>query len=279
MSSAAAVALVTGGNKGIGFHMVKQLATARPKWTVLLGSRDVERGEKAVKETGLSNVKFQKIIVDDKAQLASEAESIKKDHGEKSIAVLMANAGWAAKGDAFDASIVDETFKTNYYGLLHTIDTFLPLMADGGRIVVTSSASSVSAMRGMSPELREKFLKPDLSIDALTSLLSQFRSAVAAGTWEKDGWPKSAYGMSKVGASCATRVLSKTLPRGIKINCGCPGWCRTDMAGDKAPRSAEDGAHTLTHIAMLPEDDNTSGEFWEDKHVSSITREKKEWTA
>jgi len=44
------VAVVTGANKGIGLHIVKQLATARPKWTVLLGSRDTARGEQAVKE-------------------------------------------------------------------------------------------------------------------------------------------------------------------------------------------------------------------------------------
>ncbi len=47
------------------------------------------------------------------------------------------------------------------------------------------------------------------------------------------------------------------------------------MAGDKAPRSAEEGAETLSYIGLLPDDDKTTGEFWEDKKISSLTRPKK----
>jgi len=69
-------------------------------------------------QINLPNVKAQKIVVDDKSQLASEAEAIRKTYGDKSIAVLMANAGWAAKGDSFDEKIIDQTLAPNYYGLL-----------------------------------------------------------------------------------------------------------------------------------------------------------------
>jgi carbonyl reductase 1 len=208
----------------IGWWIVKQLAEARPNWTILLGSRDDQRGHKAVNELGLSNVKPIRLVVDDVKQMQEAAAEVKSTYGNHPLQILMANAGWAKKGDAFDVDVVDETFRTNYYGLMDTINTFLPLMADKGRIVITSSASSVSALHSMAPELREKFLSPDLTVDGLTALLQQFRSDVANGSYQQKGWPKTAYGMSKVGASCLTRVLAKSLPRGITINCGCPGW-------------------------------------------------------
>jgi len=275
MSAARQVALVTGANQGIGFHIVRLLATARPQWTVLLGSRDQAKGEAAVKEMKLPNVEAQQIDVDSKESITKAADAVKNKFGAQSLALLVCNAGRAWKGDAFDAEVVDGTYKTNYYGLLDTINTFLPLIPEKGRIVVTSSMSSVSALGKMSPELRQEFLKEDLSIAQLTALLQRFRDAVADGTWEAKGWPKSAYGMSKVGASVSTRVLAKTMPRGITINCGCPGWCRTSMAGDKAPRSAEEGAEDMVHICLRDEKDDTNGAFWEEKKVSSLTRPAK----
>lgn len=51
-----------------------------------------------------------------------------------------------------------------------------------------------------------------------------------------------------------------------------PGWCRTDMAGSSAPRTAEEGARTFSHLALLPTDQTPNGQFWEDCKVSSITR-------
>lgn len=79
---------------------------------------------------------------------------------------------------------------------------------------------------------------------------------------------------SKVGVSILTRIVARSgLKDGITINSGCPGWCKTDMAGDKAPRTAEQGAETFTHIALLPADQTPNGEFWEDNKVSSLTKQ------
>lgn len=277
MSAARQVALVTGANQGIGYHIVRQVAQARPNWTVLLGARDPAKGEKAVKDTGLSNVKMLQLDVDSKESITHAAEEVKRQYGEQPLALLVNNAGRAWKGDAFDTEVFDGTFKTNYYGLLDCTNAFLPLIPAKGRIVTTSSASSVRALSTMSSEKRAQFLAEDLTLAGLTKLLEQFRSDIADGTWEAKGWPKSIYGMSKVGASLSTRIMAKDMPRGITINCGCPGWCRTNMAGDKAPRSAEEGAEMISHIALRPEDDNANGEFWEDKKISDIKREPKPW--
>ena len=153
-------------------------------------------------------------------------------------------SGIAFKGDAFDANVVDTTFKTNYYGVLDAIEAFLPLVRENGRIVNTSSMVSVSTLRNMTAELRAQFLDENLTIEGLTALLQEFRDAVADGTWQEKQFPKSAYGFSKVGCSILSKILARNLPRGITLNFVCPGWCRTDMAGDKGQRTC---AHACIH--------------------------------
>ena len=49
----------------------------------------------------------------------------------------------------------------------------------------------------------------------------------------------------------------------IKVNAVCPGWCRTAMGGQDAPRSADDGAQGIVWAALLP-DDGPSGGFFRD---------------
>ena len=52
----------------------------------------------------------------------------------------------------------------------------------------------------------------------------------------------------------------------ILVNCCCPGWVKTDMAGDKAPLTPDQGAETPVHCALLPPGSPT-GEFWKDKKI------------
>lgn len=178
----------------------------------------------------------------------------------------------AFKGDAFDENVVNRTFQTNYYGTLNTINSFLPLMNPKGRIINVSSGTSVTALGKMSSQNRERFLNEELTIEGLTALMNEFKDAVVAKDWKEKGWPSTAYGMSKVGVSIMTRILAKQMKNGVTINSGCPGWCRTDMAGPRAPRTAEEGASTFVHIMLLPDEGISNGEYWEDKKVSSLTR-------
>ena len=150
---------------------------------------------------------------------------------------------------------------------LAVLDSFLPLVRDSGKIVNVSSMASHSALKKMSPELQAKFTDKSLTIPKLTALLQEFRDAVNAGEWEKKGWPKSAYGLSKVGVSALTDIYARNMPRCITINACCPGWCRTDMAGEKATRSPEDGAATIASVCL--DKTGVNGAFWENHQVSS----------
>eukprot|EP00360_Condylostoma_magnum_P001138 CAMPEP_0168316628 /NCGR_PEP_ID=MMETSP0210-20121227/17540_1 /TAXON_ID=40633 /ORGANISM="Condylostoma magnum, Strain COL2" /LENGTH=76 /DNA_ID=CAMNT_0008301193 /DNA_START=592 /DNA_END=822 /DNA_ORIENTATION=- len=67
--------------------------------------------------------------------------------------------------------------------------------------------------------------------------------------------------MSKVFENAYTRVLSKELEgRGIRVNACCPGWTRTDMAGQNAEKSPEEGAETPLMLARST--GTETSQFW-----------------
>ncbi|WP_461472657.1 SDR family NAD(P)-dependent oxidoreductase [Pararhodobacter sp.] len=70
-----------------------------------------------------------------------------------------------------------------------------------------------------------------------------------------------AYGVAKAALNALTRALPRDLPPGVKINAVDPGWVRTRMGGEDAPRSVEQGADTAVWLALLPEDGPTGGFF------------------
>ncbi len=50
----------------------------------------------------------------------------------------------------------------------------------------------------------------------------------------------------------------------ILINACCPGWVKTDMAGDRAPLTPDQGAETPLLLSLLPSG-SPSGKYWKDK--------------
>jgi NAD(P)-dependent dehydrogenase (short-subunit alcohol dehydrogenase family) len=75
---------------------------------------------------------------------------------------------------------------------------------------------------------------------------------VSSGAGQLDGEPQAwapAYSISKTAVNMLTQQLTAALPE-ISANAMCPGWCRTEMGGQEAPRSAEEGAQTITWLAL-----------------------------
>ncbi len=76
----------------------------------------------------------------------------------------------------------------------------------------------------------------------------------------------AAYAISKAALNAAT-VLGAASARGdVKVNAMCPGWVRTRMGGQGAPRSPEEGADTALWLATLPAD-GPSGRFFRDRRA------------
>ena len=142
-----------------------------------------------------------------------------------------------------------------------------------GRVVNVSSFVSVNSLKKCSPELQQKFRSETITEEELVGLMNKFVEDTKNGVHRKEGWPDTAYGVSKIGVTVLSRIHARKLSeqRGgdkILLNACCPGWVRTDMAGPKAPKSPEEGAETPVYLALLPSDaEGPHGELISEKKV------------
>jgi NAD(P)-dependent dehydrogenase (short-subunit alcohol dehydrogenase family) len=231
------IALVTGANKGIGFETARQLAAKGV--TVLLGARDEKRGREAaetLKKEGL-DVQFLQLDVNDPASQDKTAKFIADKFGK--LDILINNAGVlrdthvpASKGTAEQWR---DTFETNLFSLVSLTQKLLPLIkkSDAGRIVNLSSILGSLAMNS----------DPNSPLGA-----------------PSEG---AAYNASKAALNMFTVDLANELKdTPIKVNSAHPGWVKTDMGGEAAPLSVDEGARTSVWLATIPEDGPTGGYYF-----------------
>jgi carbonyl reductase 1 len=259
------IAVVTGANRGIGLEIARQLAQRGVR--VVLTSRDPGAGESAraaLASEGLPVV-FHPLDVTQDESARALAGWLERARGGADIVVN--NAGIAM--DGFNKEVARRTIDTNFFGPLRVTGALLPLLRPGGRIVMISSG--VADRAKLAPPLRARFLDPALSRDELVGLMRKFVDDVAAGRHTAEGWPSSAYAVSKLGLNALTEILGRELAadaRGILCNAVCPGWVRTGMGGPHAPRSAEEGADTAVWLALLPEG-GPQGGFFRDRRPAA----------
>jgi len=130
------VALVTGGNSGIGLATAKQFVK-EGAYVFITGRRDAELAT-AVKEIG-DNVSAVQGDVSNLHDLDRLFGKIKQEKGR--LDVLFANAGiakFAALGEITE-ELYDSIFNTNVKGVLFTVQKALPLLTDGGSIILNAS--------------------------------------------------------------------------------------------------------------------------------------------
>lgn len=227
------IALVTGGNRGLGLEVSRQLATLGI--TVILTARAVSKGNAVVeqlKQQGLTRVIFQPLDVTDAASIQQLGTIVRQQFGR--LDILINNAGVFPDSHATisalntDVEILRQAMETNVYGAFRLCQLFIPMMKEQhyGRIVnVSSGMGQLSEMNG--------------------------------------GYP--GYRISKTAMNAVTRIFADELQGvDILINSMCPGWVRTDMGGKEAPRSVEEGADTMVWLATLPTG-GPSGGFFRDR--------------
>jgi carbonyl reductase 1 len=99
-------------------------------------------------------------------------------------------------------------------------------MRPGGRIVNLSSQSG--QLHYFGPRLRERFLKPDLTLEELDQLVAEYDDAASQKVETSQGWPPMTYFTSKAALNAMTRILARDNPQ-LVINSCCPGWVATDL--------------------------------------------------
>ena len=220
----ARVALVSGANRGIGLEVCRQLAERG--LTVVLGSRDEERGRQAA--AGLpGEVVVRQLDVADAASVEKLAASIEQDFGR--LDVLVNNAAISndegQSGAEADLDRVKQALEANLIGAWRLCEVAIPHMRrEGyGRIVnVSTGLAALEDMGGGSP----------------------------------------GYRISKTSLNALTRILASELRGGgILVNAVNPGWVQTDMGGANANRTVEEGADGVVWAATLPNNGPTGGFF------------------
>ena len=295
------VAVVTGGNRGIGFEICKQLANKGMR--VLLTARDTSAGQRAVDrlrtEVGKGCIDFQPLDVTDAASIDRVGRYVEDEYG--SCVALVNNAAIANKAkDAFTARAAKNLIDTNCYGALHMSRRLLPQMAPNGRIVMVSSRSA--EMSRFAARLRPSLSAAAHSEEALRALMEQYLGDVRSGRWTEGGWPSpgvsipkppfldlpsdfngrihiranelgvyltsgahhTSYCVSKAGMNAAARMLAQEMvgkTKKVYVNACCPGWVQTSMAGPLAPSTVEQGAATPVYLASQV---MVSGSFFAD---------------
>lgn len=265
---------VIGANKGIGFFIALQLATSGLFENIILGCRDVQRGETAAKEIRSSannkaTVSSVPLTIGDHSSHVAFRAQMEKDFGK--VDVLVNNAGFAFKGadPTPFAGQTKPTLDINYRGTVDFTELMLPLLRKGTdpRIVnVASMAGHLSQIP--SKELRDKFTSPTLTMAELNQLVDKFESDVQNGTHRQEGWGNSNYGMSKLAMIAATKIWAREeAPSSIVVNCCCPGYCQTDLTSQRGTRDPNDGAKNAVIPATM--ENPPTGEFFADYTVST----------
>ncbi len=247
------IAIVTGGNRGLGLEVSTRLAERGLH--VILTARDP-----AAAAAAAAPLVARGLAVEPRALDVAEPASIAPlvaDVGARPIGSRVSNA--AVSLDGFDADVVARTLATNYTGATAIVDALAPRLDRGSRVVLVSSA--MGELSGLPRAIRDRF-DPPRDRAAIRAALDEFHAQVVAGTHAKAGWPSSAYRISKAALNAWTRLAAAELaPRGILVNAACPGWVRTRMGGQGAPRAIEEGGASLVWAAMLPPDGPTGGFF------------------
>lgn len=235
------VALITGANQGIGFQIAKDLAANG--FTVLVGSRNLGRGEVAAGEIGPDAHPLQ-LDVTDQASILAAAQRVRQAFGRLDVlvqnaAIMTTKAHPGSNEDyarATRPSVVSleemrAVWETNVFGVLAVYQAMLPLLRQtpGSRIVnVSSGAGSLTVNSD-----------PNLPFRAHFGPL---------------------YGASKTALNALTLAMAIELePDGIPVNAVSPGFTKTAMNAYEGTDTVEDGAREAVRLAMLGPGGPTGG--------------------
>jgi NAD(P)-dependent dehydrogenase (short-subunit alcohol dehydrogenase family) len=229
------VAVVSGGNRGMGLEICRQLLGKGV--SVVMGSRDAARGKKAAAQLAeeiqpaIAQIMSLPLDVTSQESVTRFGAAVEDHFG--SLDILVNNAGIMpetreGKLAQTTRKMFREILDVNVIGAVMMCQAFVPLMRKlgYGRIVNMSSG---------------------------------------LGQLERMGQGLPAYRISKAALNALTRTLAaELLGTGILVNAVSPGWVKTDMGGPNAERTVEEGVETAVWLCLIPSAGPT-GSFFRDR--------------
>jgi NAD(P)-dependent dehydrogenase (short-subunit alcohol dehydrogenase family) len=228
------VALVTGANQGIGLQIARDLVAHG--FTVLVGSRNLERGEAAAKTID-GDARALQLDVTDKVSIAAAAERIREEFGR--LDVLVNNAAISNTSKLPGQSVeeyaklnrpsnvsIDEVraiWETNVFGVLAVYQAMLPLLREAPEARIVNVSSGVGSLaRNADPAF-------------------PYRQIFGPG-----------YSASKTALNDMTLAMAIELESTeIKVNAACPGYTKTNLNNYTGTRTVEEGAREPVRLALL----------------------------
>ncbi|KAK9052893.1 hypothetical protein SSX86_029523 [Deinandra increscens subsp. villosa] len=292
-------AVVTGGNKGIGYEICRQLALKGIQ--VVLTARNESRGVEAVKKlnaSGIQNVVFHHLDIIDSTSVANLVKFVETRLKKLDILVNNAAEGGIVYADeqkfkdigAFMqvsdenvqlfTGIIEETYDVgerclniNYYGTRRVPEAFLPLLhlSKSPRIVNLSSAYG-DLHWFHNEELKQELHDiENLTEERIDEIVQWYLKDFKGGKLKENGWPLmvSAYKVSKAALNAYTRLMARKFQY-ILANVVHPGYVITHMTFNTGILTAEEAAKSPVMAALLP-NDGPSGAYFDKMEMAPFT--------
>ncbi len=263
--------VITGANKGLGYAIVEKLLTRPGAYDIILTSRDISLGEKAIKAlqtahpSSPSKLFYHQLDVNNEKSIDSFVDWLKTNKGK--VDILINNAGVMYR------TATDEekkfTIQTNYFSVVTLTEKILPLLAADGKVLMMSSL--VGQLASQSSTLRKALEDPNLDLQKLNDIAHNFINLTQ--DFQSNAFmPEASYPGSKALLNIYVRnVLTSQLKSTQQVYCISPGWCRTDMGTDQAWLSPEEGADTPVYLVELPfvRNDEINGKLVSERKVEA----------
>jgi NAD(P)-dependent dehydrogenase (short-subunit alcohol dehydrogenase family) len=223
------IALVTGGNTGIGLAIATELARAGADCIIV--AIDQDAGNAKCSELALLGLQVDSMPADSSDAEQVRALALEVGRRYSKVDILVNNAGVFFDDDrrmrasVIDARLVERTLAVNLYGTMYMCAAFSSLIPAGGRII------------------------------NISSVMGQL-------SWRSTG-EAPAYRMSKAALNSYTQSLAAELKgRNVMVDCLHPGWVKTAIGGPDAKIDPVDATETVFFLATRAPNDET-GLFWE----------------
>ncbi|MGK7914632.1 MAG: SDR family oxidoreductase [Prochloraceae cyanobacterium] len=208
-------ALVTGGNRGIGLAICQGLLDAG--FALFLTARNTEKGKAAAEKlsTGSNSVELIELDVTDDQSIKNAVKSVTQI--TDSLDVLVNNAGIypdvGVNIETVSRDLLTQTMNTNAFSPIVITQAFIPILEKAANPKIINVSSGNGQLGGLSTNV-------------------------------------PSYSLSKLALNGATILLADALKsKNIGVYAMCPGWVKTDMGGEEAPLTPEQGADTAIWLA------------------------------